>query len=178
MKIYLANSLFSQADIQYNDYLADLIRKIDTTIDLYVPQENNEINDKQAYADSKMIAQADTDKLVDSDLVVAVLDGNTIDNGVASEIGVAYAKEIPIVGLYTDTRQQGADNKKKLKALGQIAENQFHYVNLYTTGLVKLDGTIVNSVEDVLSNIKKYLDAESNNNDKDVLDGWAKVIRG
>lgn len=40
-----------------------------------------------------MIALADTDEVLKSDLMVALLDGLTIDAGVASEIGVAYAKE-------------------------------------------------------------------------------------
>ncbi len=157
MKIYFANALFSQAELNYNAQLAAKIRQLDQTIDLYLPQENDSINDKQAYADSKMIAQADTEKLLASDLMVAVLDGLSIDNGVASEIGVAYAKEIPIIGLYTDTRQRGSSNQQKLQALGQIAENQFHYVNLYTTGLIKLNGTIVNSEADLLAAVKKYL---------------------
>ena len=157
MKIYFANALFSQAEINYNAQLAAKIRQIDNSIDLYLPQENASINDKQAYADSKMIAQADTEKLLASDLVIAILDGNTIDNGVASEIGVAYAQKIPIIGLYTDTRQQGAGNQQKLDALSQVAENQFHYVNLYTTGLIKLNGTIVNNEADLLTAIKQKL---------------------
>ena len=157
MKIYFANALFSQADINYNDQLAAQIRNLSPQIELYLPQENNDINDKQAYADSKMIAQADTAKLLASDLVIAILDGNTIDNGVASEIGVAYAQKIPIIGLYTDTRQQGAGNQQKLDALSQVAENQFHYVNLYTTGLIKLNGTIVNNEADLLTAIKQKL---------------------
>lgn len=157
MKIYFANALFSQAEINYNAQLAAKVRELDSSIDLYLPQENGAINNKQAYADSKMIAQADTEKLLESDLMVAVLDGISIDNGVASEIGVAYASEIPIIGLYTDTRQQGSDNQQKLEALSQIAENQFHYVNLYTTGLIKLNGTIVNSEDDLLEAVAKYL---------------------
>lgn len=157
MKIYFANALFSQAEINYNAQLAAKVRELDSSIDLYLPQENGAINNKQAYADSKMIAQADTEKLLESDLMVAVLDGISIDNGVASEIGVAYASEIPIIGLYTDTRQQGSDNQQKLQALSQIAENQFHYVNLYTTGLIKLNGTIVNCEDDLLEAVAKYL---------------------
>ena len=157
MKIYFANALFSQADINYNAQLAAQIRNLSPQIELYLPQENNDINDKQAYADSKMIAQADTEKLLASDLVIAILDGNTIDNGVASEIGVAYAQKIPIIGLYTDTRQQGASNQQKLAALNQVAENQFHYVNLYTTCLIKLNGTIVNNEADLLTAIKQKL---------------------
>lgn len=157
MKIYFANALFSQADINYNAQLAAQIRNLSPQIDLYLPQENNDINNKQAYADSKMIAQADTEKLLASDLVIAILDGNTTDNGVASEVGVAYAQKIPIIGLYTDTRQQGAGNQQKLDALSQVAENQFPYVNLYTTGLIKLNGTIVNNEVDLLTAIKQKL---------------------
>lgn len=157
MKIYFANALFSQAEINYNAHLAEKIRRVDSTINLYLPQENASINDKQAYADSKMIARADTEQLSSSNLMVAILDGLSIDTGVASEIGVAYAKGIPIIGLYTDTRQQGAANQEKLDALSQIAENQFHYLNLYTTGLIKLNGTIVNNEQDLLAAIAKYL---------------------
>lgn len=157
MKIYFANGLFSKADFNYNELLAKKIRNLSDNIEIYVPQENGEINDKQSYADSKMIAQADTEKLLESNLVVAVLDGITIDAGVASEIGVAYARNIPIIGLYTDSRQLGFDNSKKLAALAEIAENQFHYLNLYTTGLIKLNGSIVNNEEKLLAAIKTYL---------------------
>ena len=121
-----------------------------------MPQENAAINDKEAYANSEMIAQADTEQLVASDLVIAVLDGPTIDVGVASEIGVAYARNIPIIGLYTDSRQQGATNSQKVAALQTIAENQFHYLNLYTVGLIKLNGTIVNSVDALIETVQKY----------------------
>ena len=121
--IYFAASLFAQSDLLYNKYLVEKIREIDSTLTVYLPQENEGINDKSAYADSKMIALADTEEVLKSDLMVALLDGLTIDAGVASEIGVAYAKGIPVIGLYTDSRQQGADNRKKLEALQTPAEN-------------------------------------------------------
>jgi nucleoside 2-deoxyribosyltransferase len=157
MKIYFANGLFSAADFEFNAKIVAQLRNEIPGINIYLPQENAAINDKQAYADSKMIAEADTNELVASDLVIAVLDGITIDAGVASEIGVAYAKGIPMIGLYTDSRQQGASNNQKLAALAQIAENQFHYLNLYTTGLIKLNGTIVNNVDDLVKATKPYL---------------------
>ncbi|WP_127849781.1 nucleoside 2-deoxyribosyltransferase [Lacticaseibacillus hulanensis] len=157
MKIYFANGLFSQADFDFNANIVAQLRSEIPGINIYLPQENAAINDKQAYADSKMIALADTDELVGSDLVIAVLDGISIDAGVASEIGVAYAKGIPMIGLYTDSRQQGATNSKKLAALATIAENQFHYLNLYTTGLIKLNGTIVNNVPALVAAVKEYV---------------------
>ncbi|ALS00934.1 nucleoside 2-deoxyribosyltransferase [Enterococcus silesiacus] len=157
MKLYFAGPMFAKSDLLYNEFLVKKIRELDRSLEVYLPQENGAINDKAAYADSKMIALADTEKVLESDLLVAVLDGITIDAGVASEIGVAYAKNIPIIGLYTDTRQQGADNQKKLAALGDTAENQFHYLNLYTVGLVKLNGSVVTNEQDFLALIKEQL---------------------
>lgn len=157
MHIYFANALFSQADYLYNTQLVAKIRQAHPEVVVYLPQENAAINDKEAYADSQMIAQADTAEVVKSDLVIAVLDGPTIDAGVASEIGVAYAHHIPILGLYTDSRQQGATNSKKLNALTTIAENQFHYLNLYTTGLIKLNGAIYSSAADLIDALPHYL---------------------
>lgn len=159
MNIYFAGPMFATADLLYNDYLVKKIRELDDSLEVYLPQENGAINDKTAYADSKMIALADTEKVLESDLLVAVLDGLTIDPGVASEIGVAYAKNIPMIGLYTDTRQQGADNTKKIDALNTVGENQFHYLNLYTVGLLKLNGSIVSDEHDFLALIEKQLNA-------------------
>lgn len=156
MHIYFANALFSQADFNFNAQLVAKIREAYPEISLYLPQENASINDKQAYADSKMIAQADTKEVLRSQLMIAVLDGPIIDPGVASEIGVAYANQIPILGLYTDSRQQGATNNQKIAALQTIAENQFHYLNLYTTGLIKLNGAIYNNEADLLAAIQQY----------------------
>jgi len=104
---------------------------------------------------------ADTEKVLESDLMIALLDGLTIDAGVASEIGVAYAKGIPVLGLYTDSRQQGADNQQKLAALQTVAENQFHYVNLYTVGLIKLNGEIYSSEAALLAGLADYLSEDN-----------------
>ncbi|MCB5950950.1 nucleoside 2-deoxyribosyltransferase [Enterococcus sp. BWT-B8] len=159
MNIYFAGPMFANADLRYNEHLVKEIRALDQMVTVYLPQENADINDKAAYADSKMIALADTERVLESSLLVAVLDGLTIDPGVASEIGVAYAKGIPVTALYTDTRQQGADNQKKLAALQETAENQFHYLNLYTVGLVKLNGNIYGTEKQFLTAVKAFIDS-------------------
>ena len=156
MKVYFANGLFSQADAEFNAKIVAKIRAQYPLVEVYLPQENASINDKNNYANSLMIAKADTDEVLASDLLIAVLDGPTIDNGVASEIGVAYQAKVPIIGLYTDTRRLGADNQQKLDALQEVAENQFHYLNLYTTGLIKLNGKIVTTVDDLVAAIDEY----------------------
>ncbi len=156
-KAYFASPLFSEMELLYNEYLVKKIKELYPNLELYVPQEQMEINDKNAYANSVMIAKADTDALLASDILIAVIDGLSIDAGVASEIGVAYQAGIPIIGLYTDSRQQGFDNQKKINALSELGESQFSYVNLYTVGLIKLNGILVDSEEAMIEAIQTYL---------------------
>lgn len=155
--IYFASPLFSTMEKNYNEWLVKQIRESYKEVSVYLPQEQMEINDKNSYADSKMIATYDTKALLDSDLMIAILDGQSIDVGVATEIGVAYQAGIPIIGLFTDSRQQGADNQQKITALQDVAESQFPYVNLYTIGLIKLNGVVVNSEELLLKTIATYI---------------------
>lgn len=155
--IYFASPLFSTMEKNYNEWLVKQIRESYKEVSVYLPQEQMEINDKNSYADSKMIATYDTNALLNSDLMIAVLDGQSIDVGVATEIGVAYQAGIPIIGLFTDSRQQGADNQQKITALQDVAESQFPYVNLYTIGLIKLNGVVVNSEEVLLKTIATYI---------------------
>lgn len=157
MKIYFAAPMFAKSDLLYNEMIVKRIRELSPDAAIYLPQENESINDKTAYADSKMIALADTEKVLESDLMIALLDGLTIDAGVASEIGVAYAKGIPVIGLYTDTRQQGGTHPQKIAALQETAENQFHYLNLYTVGLIKLNGQVVSSESELFAVLEKYV---------------------
>lgn len=157
MKIYFASPLFTEMEFTFNQVLVNKIRREYPTLDIFLPQEQGEINDKNAYADSKMIAMLDTQAVLESDLMIAVLDGQVIDPGVASEIGIAYQAGIPIIGLYTDSRQLGADNQKKIDALQTVAESQFAYVNLYTVGLIKLNGIIVSSSDHLLQVLPDYL---------------------
>ena len=156
-QIYFASPLFSDMERVYNESLVKKIRTMYPELNVYLPQEQGEINDKESYADAKMIAKYDTDALLSSQLVLAILDGVSIDVGVASEIGVAYQAGIPVLGLFTDSRQQGADNQKKITALKEVGESQFPYMNLYTSGLITLNGQILNNEEDWLKEITTYL---------------------
>lgn len=157
MKAYLANGLFSLGDRLVNEQLAASIREAVPGIELYVPQENDAINDKAAYADSLAIAQADLEMLQNSDVLVAVLDGVEIDSGVAAEIGAFAMLNRPIVGVFTDVRQQGRDNMMKIEALVRDGiENQFVYRNLFVIGLIKRTGVITTSIAEAVKAVEKY----------------------
>lgn len=156
MKAYLANGLFSIGDRYVNDLLARELRAAIPQIELYVPQENDAINDKNAYADSLAIAQADLNSLKESDVLIAVIDGVEIDSGVAAEIGAFSMLNRPIVALLSDVRQQGRTNAKKIEALvADGTENQFIYRNLFVVGLIKQNGVIASTIEDVVAQVKE-----------------------
>lgn len=157
MKAYLANGLFSIGDRLVNELIAKELRQAIPDIDLYVPQENDAINDKQSFADSLAIADADMERLQESDILIAVLDGIEVDSGVAAEIGVFSTYNRPIIALFSDVRQQGRDNQQKIHALIQDGtENQFIYRNLFVIGIIKRNGNIVNTVEEVVESVKKF----------------------
>lgn len=158
MKAYLANGLFSEAERLYNGMLAWELRADIEGLDLYLPQENAAVNDKNSFADSIMIAKADTEKLLESDFMIAVLDGN--DTGVAAEIGIFSTTGKPIFALYTDVRQQGADNELKIDALkNMVAENQFSYTNLFVIGLVKQSpGGVYTNTESLIEAILEVME--------------------
>ena len=156
MKAYLANGLFSIGDRYVNEVIAQNLREAIPQIDLYVPQENDAINDKNSYADSLTIARADLEGLKDSDVLIAVIDGVEIDSGVAAEIGAFSMLNRPIVALFSDVRQLGRTNAKKIDALiADGTENQFIYRNLFVVGLIKENGVIVSTVEEVVEAVKQ-----------------------
>ena len=101
--IYLAGPLFTHAELDYNCKLKDMLLKIGFSV--FLPQEDAEDaivereKQNQEYIFKKCVIGVDS-----SDIVVAVLDGVDVDSGTAWEIGYAYAKEKPIIGLRTDFR--------------------------------------------------------------------------
>lgn len=165
MKGYLANGLFTVGDKIVNDVIARELRnryKLTTgkDLELYVPQENEGINNKQNFADSVTIARADKEKLIESDFMVAVIDGVEIDAGVSAEIGAFSMLDKPIFALYSDVRQQGRNNPDKLDALMKDGtESQFMYRNLFVIGLIKdsPDGGVYDSISKLVKAVTKNI---------------------
>lgn len=149
MKAYLASHFFNEAGFAHTEMLAEKIRKNFPNLDLYVPQQNAEINDKSKVGITAIdIAKGDNAHLDESDILIAVLDGVEIDSGVSCEIGYFSAKcinsDVIIIGLYTDIRRDGdGDNH--------------YYINLYTKGMVELYGKVVNSTDELVDAIADYI---------------------
>ncbi len=168
MKAYIASHFFNDAMFQWTENLARYIEE-NTELDLYVPQRNSDINDKKNNDDiitDIKIAQADTEELKRSNVLIACLDGVTIDDGVAGEImahGVMaeFEKEnnidFPrmIIGIITDMRYQGTGENKlyrNLMIVGKVKEHG-HLVTGYAGDDSYLKDT-VNLINDFIKENK------------------------
>jgi nucleoside 2-deoxyribosyltransferase len=80
---------------------------------VFLPQEDSnnvkERDDRQSIIFSKNEAAIEK-----SDIIVAVVDGADVDSGTAWEIGYAYARGKPILGLRTDFRTLGIEGTVNL----------------------------------------------------------------
>lgn len=158
--IYFGAGLFTQADREFNEKVVGEIEE-GKLGNVYLPQSNSAINEKKNYANSIQIFEGDNEYLRNSDILIAVLDGDVIDAGLACEVGYFARmcetdnKPRMILGLLTDIRQGNVTNEK-IEALEELAESPFLYVNTYVTGAIKSNGVVVDNVDDLLGEIEKF----------------------
>lgn len=164
VKIYFGAPLFSRSEQLFNELIVSEIREVyGKYVDVYLPQENDSINDKSGYADSLMIYNGDNEYLDKADILIAHIDGQVADVGLAAEVGrFAHISERShkkkfIVGLYTDSRQGTYGNQLKLEALDEVAESQFSYINLYLVGAIKNNGKIFTNEYEMLLALETYI---------------------
>ena len=169
IQVYLAGSMFCEADRMYNAFLAEKIReRLGEDIDLYVPQENKSINDKTKCADSHDIFWGDYNRLQKCDIFIARIDGDIPPSGTSAEIGIMSqrrqyweqnkATEFPpmILGLCTDSRNPKRtylDAKNELMK-NEDYESQYCYFNLFTVGCIKVNGELATSVDDLVDKLE------------------------
>ena len=117
MRVYQAGPLFSEAEKLWHQRLKqelsgaghEVIWPGDLVSDADVAQWGCEA--------PKRIFAMDKAALEQSDMVVALLDGTQVDDGTAWEIGFAYAKGIPVIGIRTDLRQAGETGHSTVNAM-------------------------------------------------------------
>ena len=102
MTVYWANSIFGEADRALNTASVERLRS--AGISVLSPQEQS-FNESGHSASAATIFATDTAMIAACDTLVACIDQETIDCGVACEIGIAWALKMRIIALYTDFRQ-------------------------------------------------------------------------
>lgn len=110
-RAYLAAPLFSDAERIFNLNLSKLLEE---HLDVYLPQRDggliSEMIKMGIPSDDAacQVFQKDMEAIKQADFVIAILDGRSIDEGVAFEIGVGYCQSKRCIGLQTDSRRLAA----------------------------------------------------------------------
>lgn len=164
MKVYLAGSIFYEGDELRNELWAGKIRENFPGIDLYSPIENQDINGKIGklkFAGSQEVANADNERLNNTDVLIACIDGDVLPSGTCAEIGKFHEKiergdHKYIVGICTDNRQMALtySDEKVNGGKASLGEQQFSYQNIYVTGLIKQGGILVSNIDAAISYMK------------------------
>jgi len=106
--MYLASPLFNSAEKHFNTILAELLAPYCT---VYLPQRDGGLMAdfvSQGIAPSiaaEKVFEADVKAMGSCDFLLAVLDGRTVDEGVAFEIGYVFSIGKRCYGLQTDVRR-------------------------------------------------------------------------
>lgn len=107
--IYLAAPLFNQQERDFNKFIKESLK---SHFNVFLPQEDGLLletllNDgMDLHTAEKKIFSADVNAMKSSDILLAILDGACIDEGVAFEIGYMKALNKQCIGLQTDIRRQ------------------------------------------------------------------------
>ena len=167
MKAYLAGPIFTYGDLLRNTEWAAKLRSAFPDMDLYSPVENTDINGvegKKKFAGSKEIAKADNQRLNNTDILIACIDGDVLPAGTCAEIGKFHEKISRgdtkfIVGICTDNRQCALTHSEAKDQGGadSLGEQQYSYQNLYVTGLIKEYGVLVSNIDDAITEINKWI---------------------
>lgn len=108
VRVYLAGPLFSDAERAFNEILA---ARLASFTDVYLPQRDGGLMSDMVQEGvhpriaSHRVFQYDVDAINGTDLLIAILDGRAIDEGVAFELGVAFSRSKRCIGLQTDSRR-------------------------------------------------------------------------
>jgi nucleoside 2-deoxyribosyltransferase len=109
MKIYFAAPLFNQIELDRNRTLCSILEENGFTV--YLPQRDgllliDLIKDGMDPREAKeLIFCNDVEAILDCDLLLIILDGRTVDEGAAFELGIAFANRKKCIGLQTDIRR-------------------------------------------------------------------------
>lgn len=108
MLVYFAAPLFNENEREFNRRLVD---RIEPHVEVFLPQRDGSLLADMVQAGvnvevaERRIFEQDQQAMGRSNLLIAVLDGAHIDEGVAFEIGFSSALGCVCVGLQTDVRR-------------------------------------------------------------------------
>jgi len=105
LRVYFAAPLFTLLERRANRSLARAIQREMPELEIVLPQDfkhDGKFNDERAFG---VIFKDCVEGIDGADALLAWLDGPDADSGTAFEVGYAFAKGKPVVGVRTDFRQ-------------------------------------------------------------------------
>lgn len=126
LKAYLAAPLFNCRERDFNEAVSEALSPY---VDVFVPQRDGYLLSDMLAAGvplvvaERRIFEQDTQAMADADFLVGILDGASIDEGVAFEIGFMRALGKRCVALQTDVRRALPSGNNPM--IGQALESLF-----------------------------------------------------
>ena len=142
-KIYLAGTLFNEAEVAQRKLEGKLLRENFNEIDLFNPIDQPFNENKQSLPTPEEIYTADANAVKNCD--IAIFDLTNEDSGVMVELGLAIAYGKKIIGINSDIRIKSA-NKYEIPTYG---------MNHFVLGGVLKYGKLVYSFNEVIEELKK-----------------------
>ena len=134
MKVYIAGKIRTEGEREFLEEVDKLCKKVG--FETFLPHRN--VGLAKNMKDVKKIFEGDIKKGFEGvDLVVAVLDGLHVGAGTSWELGYAYAKGIPAIGIKTD----------------ESVEDALEYLSAILIGSMK----IVSSFGELENGLRKFL---------------------
>ncbi len=148
LKVYLAAPLFTQTERMANRTLAAGIESELPGANVILPQDfkvSGKYNDKKNYRVlfGKCLEAIDT-----ADALVAILDGADADSGVGFEVGYAYARRVPVIGVRTDYR---AGQDRGVNVMLSQAAGRFVFDMAFQESPATLARDVVAKLKQILS---------------------------
>ncbi len=100
-RVYIAGPLYTDGERWYLERVDDLCRQLG--FETYLPHRDAGLGMADEYSIERCF-RMDVENLDQCDLIVAVLNGWDVDSGTAWEIGYAYSRGKPVLGIHEDTR--------------------------------------------------------------------------
>jgi nucleoside 2-deoxyribosyltransferase len=118
--VYLAGPLFTQAEWQWNQRLAEAMHKC--SLQVILPQKGAEpMLAGETDFDARSLFDQNLESIDRADVVVAICDGADVDSGTAWECGYAFKAAKPVVGVRSDIRAGGDDPQAAINLMLSIS---------------------------------------------------------
>ena len=105
MKVYIAGPLCTEKERDFVEKIDKICKKL--KLKTFLPHRDCGL--WESMKDTKRIAEGDIKGFKECDFVIANLNGFNVGAGTAWEMGYAFSKGIPVLGIKTDRKRKSSE---------------------------------------------------------------------